>query len=86
VSEIYVAQPPVSFERDRIRERTAAGLSAARAQGWGRHGGRPSVMTAHKARVVQEMYGSGRYTVAAIAKTLGVSRASMYRHLTNPDQ
>jgi predicted lysophospholipase L1 biosynthesis ABC-type transport system permease subunit len=27
------------------------------------------------------MYTSGRYTVAAIAKTLGVSRASIY-HLT----
>jgi predicted ArsR family transcriptional regulator len=27
------------------------------------------------------MYSSGQYTVAAIAKTLGVSRASIYRHL-----
>jgi DNA invertase Pin-like site-specific DNA recombinase len=53
---------------------------AARARG--RHGGRPSVMTAHKVRVAQEMYGSGQYTIAAIATTLGVSRASIYRHLT----
>jgi transposase-like protein len=28
------------------------------------------------------MYASGQYTVAAIAKTLGVSRASIYRRLT----
>jgi transcriptional antiterminator len=28
------------------------------------------------------MYASGPYTVAAIAKSLGVSRASIYRHLT----
>jgi DNA invertase Pin-like site-specific DNA recombinase len=68
------------FERDLIRERTAAGLAAARTRG--RHGGRPSVMTAHKAHVAQEMYASGQYTVAAIAKTLGVSRASIYRHLS----
>jgi transposase-like protein len=27
------------------------------------------------------MYASGQYTVAAIARTLGVSRASIYRHL-----
>ena len=27
------------------------------------------------------MYASGQYTVAAIAMTLGVSRASIYRHL-----
>ena len=68
------------FERDLIRERTSAGLAAARARG--RHGGRPSVMTAHKVQVAREMYRSGQYTVAAIAKTLGVSRASIYRHLT----
>jgi predicted transcriptional regulator len=42
-------------------------------------------MTAHKAQVAREMYSSGQYTVAAIAKTLGVSRASIYRHLTHAD-
>jgi len=67
------------FERDLIRERTAAGLAAARARG--RRGGRPSVMTAHKLQAAQQMYRSGQYTVAAIAKTLGVSRASIYRYL-----
>jgi DNA-binding transcriptional regulator LsrR (DeoR family) len=36
----------------------------------------------HKLRVAQELYASGQYTVAAIATTLGVSRASLYRHLT----
>ena len=72
------------FERDLIRERTAAGLAAARARG--RHGGRPSVTTAHNTRVAQEMYRSGQYTVAAIANTLGVSRASIYRHVARRDQ
>jgi DNA invertase Pin-like site-specific DNA recombinase len=67
------------FERDLIRERTATGLAAARSRG--RHGGRPSVLTAQKLRVAKEMYASGQYTVAAIATTLGVSRASIYRHL-----
>jgi DNA invertase Pin-like site-specific DNA recombinase len=61
------------FERDLIRERTTAGLAAARARG------RPSVMTAHKLKVAEEMYRSGQYTVSAIAATLGVSRASIYR-------
>jgi DNA invertase Pin-like site-specific DNA recombinase len=68
------------FERDLIRERTSAGLAAARVRG--RHGGRPSVLTGHKLQVAAEMYRSGHYTVAAIATTLGVSRASIYRHLT----
>jgi DNA invertase Pin-like site-specific DNA recombinase len=67
------------FERDLIRERTAAGLAAARTRG--RRGGRPSVLTGHKLQVAEEMYRSGQYTVAAIATTLGVSRASIYRHL-----
>jgi DNA invertase Pin-like site-specific DNA recombinase len=69
------------FERDLIRERTTAGLVAARARG--RYGGRPSVMTAHKLKVAEDMYRSGQYTVAAIATTLGVSRASIYRHLSD---
>lgn len=69
------------FERDLIRERTRAGLAAARARG--RRGGRPSVMTADKRAVAREMYASGEHTVAAIAAVLGVSRASIYRHL-NP--
>jgi DNA invertase Pin-like site-specific DNA recombinase len=73
------------FERDLIRERTSAGLAAARARGRltrGRQGGRPPVLTGHKLQVAPQMYGSGQYTVAAIAKILGVSRASIYRHLT----
>jgi DNA-binding MarR family transcriptional regulator len=40
-------------------------------------------MTAHKLQVARELYRSGEYTVAAIATTLGVSRASIYRHLTH---
>ena len=67
------------FERDLIRERTSAGLAAARARG--RHGGRPSLLSGHKLQVARETYASGQYTVAAIATTLGVSRASIYRHL-----
>ena len=68
------------FERDLIRERTTAGLAAARSRG--RRGGRPSVMTIDKLQVAREMYRSGQYTVAAIATTLGVSRASIYRHVS----
>ena len=41
------------FERDLIRERTNAGLAAARARG--RTGGRPTVMTAKKAKVARQM-------------------------------
>jgi DNA invertase Pin-like site-specific DNA recombinase len=67
------------FERDIIRERTTAGLAAARARG--RTGGRPSVMTPEKIAVAQAMYASKEHSLAKIAATLGVSRATLYRHL-----
>jgi DNA invertase Pin-like site-specific DNA recombinase len=67
------------FERDLLRERTAAGLAAVRARG--RKGGRPPVMTPQKLAVARQLYDSRQHTVAAIAQTLGVSRASLYRHL-----
>ena len=67
------------FERDLIRERTMAGLAAARARG--RVGGRPPVMTPEKVAVARQMYDSKVHTVEAIAKTLGVSRKTIYRHL-----
>lgn len=67
------------FERELIRERTHAGLAAARARG--RAGGRPTVMTPEKIATAQQMFDSGGYTVAAIAEVVGVSRASIYRHI-----
>lgn len=67
------------FERDLIRERTVAGLTAARARG--RSGGRQSVMTKEKLAMARQMYESRQHTVAVIARTIGVSRASIYLHL-----
>jgi DNA invertase Pin-like site-specific DNA recombinase len=70
------------FERDLIRERTLAGLAAARARG--RTGGRPTVWTEEKLRTARAMRESGDYDVAGIARVLGVSRASVYRALELP--
>jgi len=67
------------FERELIRERTNAGLTAARARG--RVGGRPTVMTDDKLATAQRMYDSKQFSLAAIARVVGVSRASLYRHL-----
>ena len=71
------------FERELIRERTQAGLAAARARG--RHGGRPTVMPPDKVATARQMYDSKDFTVEAIARVLGVSRASIYRHLADAD-
>jgi DNA invertase Pin-like site-specific DNA recombinase len=71
------------LERDVIHERTMAGLAAARAQG--RVGGRPVVMDADKTAAAQARYGRGE-SPTQIAKALGVSRASVYRHLELPSR
>ena len=67
------------FERSIIKERTMAGLEAARARG--RKGGRPTVMTPEKITMDRKLYDSKEYTVESIAKELGVSRKTVYRHL-----
>ena len=66
------------LERDIIHERTMAGLAAARAQG--RNGGRPTVMDADKLAAARARRERGE-SPTQIAKALGVSRASVYRHL-----
>jgi DNA invertase Pin-like site-specific DNA recombinase len=48
------------FERDLIRERTTAGLAAARARG--RNGGRPPVLDSGQVELARELYASRRYT------------------------
>jgi DNA invertase Pin-like site-specific DNA recombinase len=67
------------FERDIIADRTQEGLAAARARG--RKGGRPVKLTPAKAKAARQMYDSGEQTVGQIARILGVSRATIYRHL-----
>lgn len=67
------------FERELLRERTMAGLEAARARG--RRGGRPRVMTPEKASAARLMIDSGGYSMATIAATVGVSRSTLYAHL-----
>jgi DNA invertase Pin-like site-specific DNA recombinase len=66
------------LERDIIYERTMAGLAAAKAQG--RTGGRPTVMDADKLAAARARRERGE-SPAKIARALGVSRASVYRHL-----
>src|SRR3712207_2483733 len=56
------------FERELIRERTQAGLRAARARG--RTGGRPKILAdAKKAALAQALYDDGRHDVATICRT-----------------
>ena len=67
------------FERDIISERTRAGLAAARARG--RVGGRPTVMNDQKIKLAKQLMANSSNNATDVAKTLGVSRATLYRHL-----
>ncbi len=67
------------FEREIIRDRTVAGLAAARARG--RNGGRPSKLTADQVRAARRLYDEREHTVEQIGSMFGVSRTSIYRAL-----
>ena len=67
------------FERDLVKERTRAGLKAARKRG--RIGGRKPAMTPKQVKLAKSMRRDPNNTVADICETLGVSRATLYRYL-----
>src|SRR5436305_8057364 len=60
------------FERDIIRERTQAGLQAARDRG--RVGGRPKALTPKKVAIAQALYNETTNSIDEICKTLSISR------------
>ncbi len=67
------------FERELIRERTQAGLHAARARG--RTGGRPKALSAQKAVMARQLYTDKSNTIPEICRTLNISRATLYRYV-----
>ena len=69
------------FERDIIRERTKAGLQAARARG--RIGGRPKALTGKKLAMAQSLYDDKTNPIDDICKTLNISRSTLYRNIDN---
>lgn len=66
------------FERDLIRERTAAGLAAARARGV--RVGRPAAITEAQLSQARTLVAAG-HRVGEVARTLGVGRSTLYRAL-----
>jgi hypothetical protein len=66
------------FERNLIRERTHAGLAAARARG--RKGGRKPALTPQQVREIKALLRDPSIPVASIAGRYGVSRATIYKH------
>jgi DNA invertase Pin-like site-specific DNA recombinase len=68
------------FEREIIRERTMAGLEAARARG--RHGGRPRALDEGRAKLARMLKEEGEHSIEEICSMLGVGRSTLYRYLS----
>lgn len=68
------------FERELTRERTKAGLAAARARG--RKGGRPAKLNAERIRIAERLLKDPESTVSEVARTLGVHRSTLHKALT----
>ena len=69
------------FEREVIKERTNAGLQAARARG--RLGGRPKlqVLDPKKIALAKQLYDDGNMQVKEICDTLHIGRSTLYRYV-----
>jgi DNA invertase Pin-like site-specific DNA recombinase len=70
------------FERELIRERTLAGLAAARARG--RKGGRRFALTRAQVRLAQAAMASRDTSVSELAAELGIKPVTLYRYV-GPD-
>ena len=67
------------FERDIIRERTLAGLAAARSRG--RVGGCPRKLSGKQVEMAKNLMKDISIPIAEICETLGVSKATLYRYI-----
>jgi DNA invertase Pin-like site-specific DNA recombinase len=67
------------FERNLIRERTQAGLRAARARG--RNGGRPKALNFDKRALAVKLYDEKQHTVDQICRMMGVSKPTLYKYI-----
>lgn len=67
------------FERNLIRDRTKAGLEAARARG--RKGGRPKRLSTKQRALAVDLYHQRKHTVEEICHTVGISKPTLYAYL-----
>jgi DNA invertase Pin-like site-specific DNA recombinase len=71
------------FERNLIRERTVAGLKAARARG--RKGGRPAKLSAKEINTIRTMLKDTKIPVSEVAARFGIARSTLYRTMLKSD-
>ena len=67
------------FERNLIRERTRAGMAAARARG--RMGGRPKRLDPAKRALALRLHQEEKHTIKEICQMMGISKSTLYNYL-----
>ena len=82
VLTLHIFSALSEYERSLIRERTNAGISAARDRG--RIGGRPSKLTGKNLAMAKDLMANKDNDVTEIAKKFDVSRATLYRLTASP--
>lgn len=70
------------FEREMIRERTRAGLRAARARG--KTTGRPKKLARHQIKMVKSLMSDSSSKPSEICETMKISRSTLYRYCSAP--
>ena len=72
------------FESDLIKERTGAGLAAARARG--RNGGRPLKLDEKKRELAIKLYNERERSIKEICQIMGVSKPTLYSYIHKHDK
>ena len=67
------------FERNLIKDRTQAGLSAARARG--RVGGRPKRLNEDKRKLAVRLYNEKQHSIDAICEMMGITKPTLYKYV-----
>ena len=67
------------FEHNLIKERTKAGLEAARARG--REGGRPLKLNENKRKLAVDLYNGRKHSIKQICETVGISKPTLYKYV-----
>jgi DNA invertase Pin-like site-specific DNA recombinase len=67
------------FERNLVRERTVAGLKAARARG--RTGDRPAKLSPKEVKTIRALLKTADMPIAEIAARFGIARSTLYRNV-----
>jgi DNA invertase Pin-like site-specific DNA recombinase len=69
------------FERNLIRDRTRAGLAAARARG--RKGGRPKALTDEQRELAVQLYHGKQHSIRQICELVGITKPTLYAYVNS---